>query len=147
MLNQITLIGRLGKTPEMSYSQGGKAVTKFSIATDDGYGDKKETTWHNVVVFDKAAEACAQYLDKGSLVAVVGRQSHRKYDDKDGNTRYFAEVVANRVQFLDSRVPNSGDPDGLPSRDVGGDIDPADLPFAADPSFMGWEQEHGEALR
>lgn len=112
----------------MSYSQGGKAITKFSIATDDGYGEKKETTWHNVVVFDKAAEACAQYLDKGSLVAVVGRQSHRKYE-KDGNTRYFSEVVASRVQFLDTRGTHDGDPEGLPSRDVGGDIDPDDLPF------------------
>jgi len=141
MLNQITLIGRLGREPEMTYSQAGKAITKFSIATDDGYGDKKETTWHNVVVFDKAAEACAQYLGRGSLVAVVGRQSHRKYD-KDGDTRYFSEVVANRVQFLDTR--NGDEPRQEPAFGGGGDIDPDDLPFAADPAYMGWEQDVGE---
>jgi single-strand DNA-binding protein len=83
-------------------SANGNAVTKFSVATDDGYGEKRETTWHNVVTFQKTAEACAQYLDKGSLVAVVGRQTHRRYEGKDG-TRYFAEIVADRVQFLDSK--------------------------------------------
>lgn len=146
MLNQITLIGRLGKPPEMRYSQDGKAITKFSMATDDGYGDRKETTWHNVVVFDKSAEACAQYLDKGSLVAVVGRQTHRKYE-KDGDTRYFSEVVANRVQFLDTRSAHAGDPDGLPARQVEDDIDPDELPFHHDQSTDGWERDHGEAFR
>lgn len=144
MLNQITLIGRLGKAPEMSYSQGGKAVTKFSVATDDGFGDRKETTWHNVVVFDKAAEACAQYLDKGSLVAVVGRQTHRKYE-KNGEPRYFSEVVAARVQFLSGRA--DGDPDGLPSRDVSDDLDPDELPFHHRPENDGWESEFAGAFQ
>jgi len=143
MLNQITLIGRLGKPPEMRYSANGKAVTKFSLATDDGFGENKETTWHNVVVFDKSAEACAQYLDKGSLVAVVGRQTHRKYD-KDGDTRYFSEVVANRVQFLDSR--NADTSNATPLTVAGGDIDPDDLPFHHRPENDGW-QEETEATR
>jgi single stranded DNA-binding protein len=55
MLNQIILIGRLGKTPELTYAQSGKEITKFSVATDDGYGENKQTTWHNVVCFGKTA--------------------------------------------------------------------------------------------
>ena len=130
MLNQITLIGRLGKDPELTYAMSGTPVVKFSVATDDGFGEKKETTWHNVVAFNKTAEACAQYLSKGSVVAVVGRQTHRKYDDKSGNTKYFAEVVADRVQFIST----NGDRDGAngpraAAADSGGDIDPDSLPF------------------
>ena len=124
MLNQITIIGRLGKAPEMSYSANGTAITKFSVATDDGYGDKRETTWHNVVTFQKTAEACAQHLDKGALVAVVGRQTHRKYDGRDG-VRYFAEIVADRVQFLDGK----GDRPARNTADEQGDISPDELPF------------------
>lgn len=131
MLNLIVVIGRLGKDPEMTYSQGGKEITKFSVATDDGYGDKKETTWHNVVCFGKTAEACAKFISKGSLVAVQGRQTHCQYEKKDGSRGYFSEVVADRVQFLSRN--NDEDPDGLPSRQLsmagGGDIDPNDLPF------------------
>jgi single-strand DNA-binding protein len=99
MLNQIIVVGRLGKAPEMSYSAAGDPITKFSVATDHGFGEKRETTWHNIVCFGKTAEACAQYLDKGSIAGVVGRQSHRKYE-KDGQTRYFSEIVADRVQFI-----------------------------------------------
>ena len=137
MLNIIMLVGRLGKAPEMSYSANGTPVTKFSIATDDGWGENKTTTWHNIVTFQKTAEACAQYLDKGSLVAVVGRQSHRKYDDKAGQTKYFAEVVAERVQFLDSKGESGGgnaarggfNPGAPVGADADGDITPDDLPF------------------
>ena len=108
----------------MSYSANGTAITKFSIATDDGYGENKTTTWHNIVTFKGTAEACAQYLDKGSLVAIVGRQQHRKYDDKDGQTRYFAEVLADRVQFLDQRNGERA-PESVGSAY----IDESDLPF------------------
>lgn len=127
MLNLITIIGRLGRDPELSYSKNGKEITKFSVATDDGFGENRETTWHNVVCFGKTAEAVAKFTRKGSLVAVVGRQQHRQYDDKDGNRRYFSEIAADRVQFLDSRSPDGE----TPARDVSseGDIDPDDLPF------------------
>ena len=103
MINQIVIVGRLGKAPELTYSANGTPVAKFSIATDDGWGENKSTTWHNVVTFKASAEACAQHLDKGSLVAVIGRQTHRKYEGKDGGARYFSEVVADRVQFLDAK--------------------------------------------
>jgi len=132
LLNHIVLVGRLGKEPEMTYSQNGTAVTKFSIATDDGWGENKSTTWHNIVSFKQTAEACAQYLAKGSLVAVVGRQTHRKYDDKNGQTKYFAEVVAERVQFLDTKGERDGanSPRGAAiGKDAEGDIDPDSLPF------------------
>lgn len=130
MLNTIIIIGRLGRDPEMTYSKDGKEITKFSVATDDGWGENKQTTWHNVVCFGKTAEASATYLHKGSLVAAQGRQQHRQYDDKDGNKRYFSEIVADRVQFLDPKGGFSDDPDGVPERNLGeGHIDPDSLPF------------------
>lgn len=119
MLNQIVVVGRLGKAPEMRYTADGSAVTNFSVATDHGFGEKRETTWHNVVCFGKTAEAVAQYVDKGSVVGVVGRQSHRKYE-KDGSTRYFAEIVADRVQFIDTKRADDAAP---------ADQDVSDLPF------------------
>lgn len=120
-MNVIHLVGRLGKAPEMSYSANGTAITKFSVATDDGFGEKRETTWHNVITFQKAAESCAQYLDKGSRVAITGRQTHRKYESQ-GGTRYWSEVVAERVDFLDARAERTGG-------DEQGDINPDELPF------------------
>lgn len=124
MLNTIIIVGRLGKAPTMEYSANGTAVTKFSVATDDGYGENKSTNWHNVVCFKKTAELVAQHLDKGALVAVQGRQTHRKYEGKDG-TRYFAEIIADRVQFLDSK----GDRLARTTGDEQGDISPDELPF------------------
>jgi len=127
VLNQITIIGRLGKAPELSYSSNGTPVAKFSVATDDGWGENRETTWHNVVTFKGSAEACAQHLDKGSLVAVVGRQTHRKYESQ-GGTRYWSEIVADRVQFLDTK--GGGFAPGMAvGADSEGDIDPSELPF------------------
>ena len=101
MINSIVIIGRLGKDPEITTTTGGKMVAKLAVATDFGYGDKAETTWHNVVLWEKLAEVCEKYLSKGRLVYVSGRQRNRSYTGTDGNTRYVSEIVANNMQMLD----------------------------------------------
>lgn len=108
MLNKVMLIGRLGQDPELRYAQNGTPITSFSIATDEGYTDREgnkveRTEWHRIVVFQRAAENCANYLAKGSLVFVEGSLQTRKWQDQNGQDRYTTEIKAQRVQFLDRR--------------------------------------------
>lgn len=107
MLNKVQIIGRLGKDPELKYTQTGMPVCRFSVATDEGYTDNdgnkvQKTEWHNIVTFQRAAENCAKYLTKGSLVYVEGSLQTRKWD-KDGQTHYTTEIKGQRVQFLDRK--------------------------------------------
>lgn len=107
-LNLCQFIGRLGKDPEIRYTSDGKAVGNFSIACGDDYkrksGEKVEqTNWINIVVWDRLAEICGEYLKKGSQVYISGKQTTRKWDDKDGNTRYSTEIVASEMQMLGGR--------------------------------------------
>lgn len=143
MYQSITIVGRLGATPEMRYSANGNAVTTFRVAVDNGRGEDKTTEWFRIVTFKGTAEACAQYLDKGSLVLVQGRMQTRSWDDQQGVKRYMTELVADRVQFLDSR--GSREHADIPAP-AGGDIDPDDLPFHHRPENDGW-QEATEATR
>jgi len=96
-MNKVILMGRLGADPEMRYAASGKAVTKLRLATDSGFGDRKQTDWHSIVAFDKTAESCGKYLAKGLRVLVEGRISYRKADDG----RWFTDIIADRVNFID----------------------------------------------
>lgn len=128
MLNIQIVVGRLGGDPEMRYTANGKATTSFSVAADAGFGDSKRTEWFRVVTWDKTAEACAQYLAKGSLVAIVGRTETRSWDGSDGVKKYRTELIAERVQFLDSKGDRAA-AGGSVGADSDGDIDPSELPF------------------
>jgi len=113
MLNRVMIIGRLGRDPELRYTQSGSPVASLRIATDESYTDKdgnrmERTEWHSVVVFQRAAENCNQYLRKGSLVYVEGKLTTRKWQDQNGQDRYTTEIRADRVQFLDRRSSNPG---------------------------------------
>jgi len=124
MLNKVMLIGRLGKDPELRYTQTGSPVASLRLATDESYTDKdgnrvERTEWHTVVVFERDAENCANYLAKGSLVYVEGSLQTRKWQDKQGQDRYTTEVKASRVRFLDRRGEAGG---GSPG---GTDLEPA----------------------
>jgi single-strand DNA-binding protein len=105
-LNKVFLIGNLGADPEIRYTPAGTAVGNFSIATTEVWNDKagerqEKTEWHRVVVWNKNAENCAEYLKKGRSVHVEGRLQTRSWEDKDsGAKRYTTEVVADRVTFL-----------------------------------------------
>ena len=99
-MNSCNLIGRLGRDPETRYTAGGKAVTNFTVAVDDGFGENKTTSWITVVAWEKTAELAQQYLAKGSQVAVEGRLKQRTWNDKEGAKHTVLEVVANRLDFL-----------------------------------------------
>lgn len=107
-VNRWTGIGNLGKDPDCSYTQGGMAVVKFSIATseewkDKATGEKKEKTeWHRLVAFGKLAEICGEYLKKGAQVYVEGKLQTRSWD-QDGVTRYMTEIVIDEMQMLGSK--------------------------------------------
>lgn len=115
MLNKIILIGRLVQDPELRYTPSGTAVTKFTLAVNRSRANKQgesEADFIDIVVWQKQAEVCANYLGKGRLVAVEGRLQIRSYDDSQGIRRKAAEVVANTVRFLD-RARESGAGSGV----------------------------------
>jgi len=129
MLNRVILIGRLTRDPELKYTPNGTAVASFTLAVDrfrtNAQGER-ETDFIPVVVWQKQAENCANFLGKGSLAAIDGRLQIRTYDDKDGQRKSWTEVVAENVRFLDKR----GDGKGADSA-VGGEIGftDEDIPF------------------
>lgn len=117
MINKVILIGNLGADPEVRYSQNGTAVANFRVATTETWkkqdGTKEEQTeWHRIVAFARLGEICGEYLAKGSKVYIEGRLQTRKWDDKDGNTRYITEVVAREMKMLSSRGAGSSDSGG-----------------------------------
>ena len=103
MINQCNFIGRLGRDPETRYTQSGKAVASFSLACSEKRGGEESTEWVNVVAWEKLAEIAGQYLTKGSLVFISGRMQTRKWQDKEGGTRYTTEIVAREMKMLDSK--------------------------------------------
>ena len=106
-MNNVVLVGRLTRDPELKYIPGsGAAVTNFAIAVDrefTGKDGKKETDFIDIQVWGKSAENCANYIGKGSLVAIQGAIRVDNYQDQEGNNRKATRVNANRVQFLDSK--------------------------------------------
>ena len=135
-LNKVMIIGNLGKDPEMRFTANGSSVVQFPVAvsrnipTQDG-SRREETEWFNVVAWNKLAELCNQYLQKGRRVYVEGRLQTRSWDGQDGQKRYRTEVIANEVQFLDSTREGVGAGSGRSGRDAdAGDFaDADDLPF------------------
>ncbi len=130
-LNKVMVIGNLGRDPEMRHTQGGKAVTTFSVATSRTWvtsdGDRREATeWFNVVAWGQLAEICAQYLRKASRVYVEGHLQTRQWEDADGNKHFRTELVANEMLILDPRPTG-----GLPREDEKDYYmnDEPDLPF------------------
>jgi single-strand DNA-binding protein len=107
-MNKCTLIGRLGKDPELSYTTAGVAMVKFSVATSERYtdkdGNKQETTeWHNIVAFRRAAEVLGEYLRKGHRVSIIGKLKTRSWDGDDGKKRYMTEVLVDEFEFLENK--------------------------------------------
>lgn len=114
MLNKAMIIGRLGKDPELRYTQSGMPVVSLAMATSENYVDKdgikqEKTEWHTVVFFNRQAELCAQFLSKGSLIYVEGSLQTRSWEDTQGQKRYTTEIRGNRVQFLDKKGAAMGE--------------------------------------
>ncbi|MGE5604498.1 MAG: single-stranded DNA-binding protein [Bacteroidota bacterium] len=134
-MNHIVLIGRLTRDPELRYTPNGVAVANFDLAVDrptTNQQGERQTDFIRIVVWQKQAELCANYLKKGRLVGVEGRLQIRNYETQDGQKRRVAEVVANFVQFLDRNREESQNVDNTSSvsndDDLGG-INLDDLPF------------------
>ena len=111
-VNKVILIGRLGRDPELRYTQGGQAVANFTLATNERFANKsgepqERTEWHRIVAWGKTGELCAQYLSKGRSVYIEGRLQTRDWEDKEGQKRSTTEIVAQNVTFLDSARPGA----------------------------------------
>lgn len=113
MLNNVVLIGRLTKDPELRYTPSGVAVASFTLAVDRPFAKEgqQQADFIPIVVWNKQAENCANYIGKGRLVAIEGRLQVRTYDTQEGQRRWVTEVVAENVRFLDRARDerNSGD--------------------------------------
>jgi len=113
-INKVTLIGNLGRDPEVRYNPNGVAWCTVSIATTRNWKDKssgekvEETEWHRVVFNDRLAEIAGEYLKKGRSVYIEGRLKTRKWTDKDGVEKFTTEIIANDMQMLGSREGAGG---------------------------------------
>ena len=114
-MNKAILIGRLTRDPELRYTSSNRAVCQFSVAIDRPYTNQttgqREADFINIVAWDKTAENVGKYMTKGRLIAVEGRIQTRNYENNEGRRVYVTEVLANNVQFLESRnatANNSG---------------------------------------
>ena len=103
-MNKVLLTGRLTRDPEMRSLASGKAVTQFSVATNEYIGQGKEKAeYHNIVTWDRLAQTCGEFLGKGQQVAVEGRLQTRSWDDDAGKRHWKTEVVASHVEMLSGR--------------------------------------------
>jgi len=122
-VNSVTIIGNVGKDPEIRSLPSGGSVANLSIATSESWTDKQtqqkesRTEWHRVTFFNKSADIIAQYVRKGSKLYVCGSLKTRKYQAEDGSDRYSTDIIARDFQMLDSK-PQSDHPgqDGQPSQ-------------------------------
>ena len=107
MLNRVVLVGRLTRDPDLRYTPNGVAVSNFTIACNRPFKNKdtgeSEADFINCVVWRKTAESLANYMKKGSMIGVDGKLQSRTYDDKDGKKVFVTEVLAESIQFLDSK--------------------------------------------
>ena len=145
-VNKVILIGNLGKDPEVRHLENGATVANFPIATSETYTDRNTgqrveiTDWHDIVVWRGLAEVVEKYVKKGTKVYVEGKLKKRSWQDKEGNTRYTTEVVADELTILSSRndqaqqsrqapYSSQGTPDAPSKVDDIINKDQDDLPF------------------
>ena len=112
-VNRVTLIGNLGKEPDMQFLEGNIGVAKFSLATTDTFKDRSgklisQTEWHTVVLWRGLAELAQKYLHRGSLVYIEGRLKTRSWEDKEGNKKFATEIVGDNLIMLDKRSEAGG---------------------------------------
>jgi single-strand DNA-binding protein len=144
MLNKVTLIGNLGKDPEIKSLESGVSRANFTLATNESYKDRsgtwqKSTEWHDIVMWRSMAER-AKVLKKGMLVYVEGKLTHRKWTDKEGRDHYTTEITADVLRILEKREHSSHHPatnpvteekkyDETSSDAISTEVSEDDLPF------------------
>jgi single-strand DNA-binding protein len=117
-INKVILVGRLGRDPELKYTATGTPFCRFSLATDDSWTDKgsgektDRTEWHNIVVWDKLAEICNNYLTKGKMVYIEGSLQTREWDDKEGVKRKTTEIRCKDMMMLSGGRDGGGGAEG-----------------------------------
>lgn len=102
-MNKVQLIGRLTKDPELRYTKSNIAVANYTIAVNDGYGEKQQTQYINISTWGKSGEFVSKYFKKGQAIAIVGRLNNNNYEDKNGNKRYSIEVVTEDIEFIGNK--------------------------------------------
>ena len=136
-MNKVILIGNLGKDPEVTTTQNGNKIAKFSIATDESYKDKQgnkvqQSEWHNCVSFGKQAEVIEKYFTKGMKVMIEGKLKTDKWEDKDKNVRYSTNIILQTFEFLGKPQESSNNQTSQPQEEyqTSGNLgEPHDLPF------------------
>lgn len=103
--NKVQLIGHVGQAPEIKTLEGGNKVANFSIATNEGYKNKKgekveNTQWHKITAWGNLASIIEKHVDKGQELVVEGKLQNRTYEDKNGTTHYVTDIVANEIQMI-----------------------------------------------
>ncbi|MDC7997159.1 single-stranded DNA-binding protein [Gilvibacter sediminis] len=137
-INKVILIGHTGDAVKMHYFEGGGAIGRFPLATNETYtnrttGEKvSNTEWHNIVVRNKAAEICEKYLNKGDKVYIEGRLKTRKWQDEQGNDRYSTEIQCTDFTFLTPKT-EGGAPGGMAAPAAAPQAAPAAKPAAPAP--------------
>ena len=111
-INRVTLLGNLGKDPELKKLADGTPVTKITLATTETYrlkdgSSKTHTDWHHIILWRGLATLSGKYLKKGSLVYVEGRLKHRHYEDQEGKKKYVTEIIADELVMLDKKSGSS----------------------------------------
>ena len=133
-MNKVIFCGRTTKDIEMRYSQGenSMAIGRFSIAIDNGYGDKKKTNFFNCTIFGKQAEAFEKYVPKGTKVLLECEANQNQYTDKNGNKVNSVDFIVKSFEFCESKSQSNIQPHPAPSVDMGFmniDTDMDSLPF------------------
>lgn len=129
-VNKAILVGNLGKDPEVKYLDNGVAVANFSLATTESYKNKQgervnQTEWHNIVLWRGLAEVAEKYLKKGSNVYIEGRIKTRKWEDKEGVTKYTTEILGDSMTMLGGKPMSESKSEGASEPQDSKD----DLPF------------------
>ncbi|MDO7853957.1 single-stranded DNA-binding protein [Hymenobacter convexus] len=112
-VNKVILVGNLGKDPEVRHLEGGVSVAHFTLATNDYYKDKQgnrveRTEWHNISAWRGLADMADKFLKKGQQVYIEGKLRTRQYQDKDQQTRYITEIIADEISMLGGRPQGAG---------------------------------------
>lgn len=104
MINKVILEGNLGQDPEGLVTNSGLQIAKFSLATSEKYsknGEQQESTeWHKIVAYDKLADNCLKYLEKGKCIYLEGKITYKKYTDQSGNEKSITEIIANEIKLI-----------------------------------------------
>jgi len=134
-MNKVLVSGYVGKEPTIKTTTSGKKVATFPIAVNDGWGERQQTYWHNVVAWEKKADFVEKYVHKGTKLYVSGKLTSRSYEAQDGSKKYVTEIVADPYDGIDlaggKGGPSQDEQSQTPQQETmfGGSVSDDDIPF------------------